>query len=238
MTILEQINKAQDDLSELKSAWGSAIAALDGIESDLKEIHQKTIEYAVRNRQKDRGEHLSNNECLEHLRQSGWWAEHELAVETKVNGAYKRGVDEGRKQAKAQADPDVCQKGSDDVWKCVEKLVSMPYTQRSEIFDGVYDILSIVQKYSPAEAAARLREYEERQNQIKTGDEVRNKLSIMDGATGFFVETLEDGCSYKVLRRDGEKISIALWAKGNCVKTGRHSDTVEKLIAEIKGGAG
>lgn len=74
----------------------------------------------------------------------------------------------------------------------------------------------------------------EKSDEIKAGDEVKNTLELMNNAVGYFIEPTNNEY-YRVLRRVDGKIDIAAWHKENCVKTGKHSDAVVQLLAEMKG---
>ena len=73
-------------------------------------------------------------------------------------------------------------KGLNDAWECIKKLVfdkndgGLTFTEIAEIFDGERLSAEILESYSASEAIAKIKEYEEKQNQadneIKVGDEV------------------------------------------------------------------
>ena len=71
-------------------------------------------------------------------------------------------------------------------------------------------------------------------DEIKVGDEVRNTLGLMDNAVGFVIGITIEG-DYNVSRYIDGKIKTGTWRRENCVKTGKHSDAIVQLLAEMKG---
>lgn len=152
-------------------------------------------------------------------------------IEQALTEAYRKGFEAGQHEATTLE----YHQGLDDAWGIIIKIASIPYAERSEIFDGQQDILSIVQKFSPSEVTAKLREYErQKADEIKVGDEVRNTLGLMDNAVGYVIGTTIEG-DYNVSRYIDGKIKTGTWRRENCVKTGKHSDAVVQLLAEMKG---
>lgn len=108
-----------------------------------------------------------------------------------INEAYQKGYDEAWAsvgECEDRVAKQAYQKGLDDAWETIIKIALIPYAQRSEIFDGQQDILSIVQKFSPSEVAAKLREYERQKAdaEIKVGD------IITDGKINYLVIDITD----------------------------------------------
>ena len=60
-------------------------------------------------------------------------------------------------------------KGFEDGWEQIRKIFSMDDLDRSEIFDGYYDIGRILDIYTGAEALQKIREYEEKKNVEEKG---------------------------------------------------------------------
>ena len=151
-----------------------------------------------------------------------------------IDEAYQKGFEAGQHEATTLE----YQQGLNDAWGTIIKIALIPYAERSETFDGQQDILSIMQKFSPSEVTAKLREYEQQKadDEIKVGDEVRNTLGLMDNAVGYFIGTTIEG-DYNVLRYIDGKIKTGTWRRENCVKTGKHSYAVERMVAVLKGGA-
>ena len=151
-----------------------------------------------------------------------------------IDEAYQKGFEAGQHEATTLE----YQQGLNDAWGTIIKIALIPYAERSETFDGQQDILSIMQKFSPSEVTAKLREYEQQKadDEIKVGDEVRNTLGLMDNAVGYFIGTTIEG-DYNVLRYIDGKIKTGTWRRENCVKTGKHSYAVERMVAVLNGGA-
>ena len=95
--------------------------------------------------------------------------------------AYQRGLEDGKKQAKAQAELDVCHdvekmakdnynKGLEDAWGMAKKIcgeergVGIPMEEIEKIFHvGCAD--TVIEKYSYHEVAEKLRAYEQKQKE-------------------------------------------------------------------------
>lgn len=148
-----------------------------------------------------------------------------------IDEAYQKGFEAGQHEATTLE----YQQGLNDAWGTIIKIALIPYAERSETFDGQQDILSIMQKFSPSEVTAKLREYEQQKvdAEIKAGDEVKNTLDFMDNAVGYFIEPVNNKY-YRVLRYVDGKIDIETWYKENCVRTGGHSYAVEQMYVVLK----
>ena len=146
--------------------------------------------------------------------------------------AYQKGFEAGQHEATTLE----YQQGLDDAWETIREIARTTYVQRSEIFDGLQDILSIMRKFSPSEVITKLREYEQQKTnaEIKVGDEVKNTLELMNNAVGYFIEPTNNEY-YRVLRYVNGKIDIVAWHMENCVRTGGHSYAVERMVGVMKG---
>ena len=153
-------------------------------------------------------------------------------LDKELDEAYQKGFEAGQHEATTLE----YQQGLNDAWETIIKLAHTTYAQRSETFDGLQDILSIMQKFSPSEVTAKIKAYEQREQEIKVGDEVMNTLGTMDNAVGYFFGDSSDGC-YKVLRYVDGKFKTGIWNKENCERTGKHSYAVERMVAVLKKGA-
>lgn len=182
-----------------------------------------------------------NNE-LEEAYQKGY----EVGQHETPTLEYQQGLEEGKKQAKVQAHLDVChdidrvahgnyQKGLDDAWETIIKLAHTTYAQRSEIFDGLQDILSIMQKFSPSEVAAKLREYEQQKaDEIKVGDEV---IPIDANRRPFVVVSIENNVIHGFDLADGYTPRGCHRDETRWEKTGRYFPQVAELLEAMKEGA-
>ena len=143
-----------------------------------------------------------------------------------IDEAYQKGFEAGQHEATTLE----YQQGLNDAWGIIIKIALIPYAERSEIFDGQQDILSIVQKFSPSEVAAKLREYEQQKSdEIKVGDEVDYK-----GMTKYVVTGIVDDDTICGFSLNG------LWNANTIkevTKTGRHFPQVAELLKAMKEGA-
>lgn len=165
-------------------------------------------------------------------------------ADTALEEAYQKGYDEAKRiYQNPHAESDY-QRGLNDAWEAARKIVVEPenggyaYGQLEEGF-GIRSSLKILCNMTPSEAISKIKTYEEKkkaESEIKVGDEVRNTLGLMDNAVGYVIGTTIDG-DYNVSRYIDGKIKTGTWRRENCAKTGKHSETVVQLLAEMEGGA-
>ena len=143
-----------------------------------------------------------------------------------IEEAYQKGFEAGQHEATILE----YQQGLDDAWETMNKIASIPYAKRSEIFDGQQDILSIVQKFSPSEAIDKLREYEQQKLEIKVGDEVEAYSGRAIVFCTFTDTTGNKVCNYWYPSEDRFDRDKTKKLK----KTGRHFSQVAELLKTIK----
>ena len=149
-----------------------------------------------------------------------------------IDEAYQNGYEAGQHEATTLEH----QQGLNDAWGTIIKIALIPYAERSEIFDGQQDILSIVQKFSPSEAIAKLREYEQQKaDEIKVGDEVCFVFAGGETIEPFIVFSIKDYNGKKYY--EGIQTSDGRWVGGGLkyYKTGRYFPQVEELVKAMKG---
>ena len=144
--------------------------------------------------------------------------------------AYQKGLHVGESKCEYC---DAYKGGLNDAWGTIIKIALIPYAERSEIFDGQQDILSIMQKLSPSEALTKLKAYEQQKaNEIKVGDEV---TAAWGNAVVVRKYTDKDGverCEYWYY----ENARISCDVTSNLRKTGRHFPQVAELLEAMKEG--
>lgn len=125
--------------------------------------------------------------------------------------------------------------GLNDVWECAKKLLKGEYDQykRFEIF-GNTDVDNIFTLLTGAEALAKLKKYEEEQEQkeaaeIKIGDEVTDN----DGWNGVVTWVSPDGEYMVVTLQDGSALRLK---KEHFKKTGRHFSQIEEVLKQMQEG--
>ena len=120
--------------------------------------------------------------------------------------------------------------GLNDAWECARKIVlsstrgGMPLSVIDEIFDCCNNELNVLANYSASEAIAKIKEYEEQENEIHVGDEVRhfNSLGVVVKANNY---------SICVLTIDRNYITVD---KMNLEKTGRYFPQIEEVLEQIR----
>lgn len=116
-----------------------------------------------------------------------------------IEEAYQKGFEAGSHEATTLE----YEQGLNDAWGTIIKIALIPYAERSEIFDGQQDILSIVQKFSPSEVAAKLREYEQQK-----ADEIKVSDIITDGKINYLVIDITDKSYVALQGTDFEPVYI------------------------------
>ena len=154
-----------------------------------------------------------------------------------IDEAYHKGFEAGQHEATTLE----YRQGLNDAWECARKLFSeMSDTEINLVFPQEWNNggFKALMALHPQDAIDRIKAHEEQQkaDEIKVGDEVRNTSGLMDNAVGYVVGATIEG-DYNVSRYNDGKIKTGTWRKENCVKTGKHSDTFVRLLAEMEGGA-
>lgn len=162
----------------------------------------------------------------------------------KLVDAYRDGLNDGKKQAKAQAQLDVAhdienvakinyQKGLEDAWDAARKIVTWP--DRSLVNSDTFDLdpgENIFTKYSASEAITKLRVYEEKQkadDEIKVGDEVINNTT---GTKGILLEPETEDLLATVIVPNNRWNTFNI-SHINLTKTGRHFN-IESIFEEMQ----
>ena len=136
--------------------------------------------------------------------------------------AYNRGYNRGYKEGEENGRKD----GLIEAWECMRAVVKMPYVLRSDVFDpGHTDFMSIIEKYTPQEAIAKLKAYEEEKYRIHVGDEVVSKNSSIK-----FIVTNIDDETVTMLSSDGQCAITHMIESFK--RTGRRFD-IQTILKEI-----
>lgn len=161
-------------------------------------------------------------------------------LDMELDEAYQSGFEAGSHEATTLE----YQQGLDDAWEMAKRIAlvkidkNCPYFTVAELkkIFGCSTYQSVFDTYSAPEAIEKVKAHEQQKAdaEIVAGDEVKNTLELMNNAVGYFIEPTNNEY-YRVLRYVNGKIDIVAWNKENCVKTGKHSDAVVQLLAEMKG---
>lgn len=158
----------------------------------------------------------------------------------------KEAYEEGKKQAKAQAELDVCHDiekvakenykvGLGDAWEAVGKIYNMCSDVRHKIFKENL-IRKILSDYTASEAIEKLKAYEQEQEEIKVGDEVERILNGEVDSKAVFLE--EDKGYYHCLFWTGRFFTTLSYPKKQFRKTGRHFPEIDAVIEKMRGEQG
>ena len=124
-------------------------------------------------------------------------------------------------------------RGLNDAWEAARKIVcdeSFDASTLMHIFNRRSGFDSIFGGFSASEAIAKLKAYEEKQNdKIEVGDTVDLKDAVSDKGGGIVTKIFDNDCCY-IVWYDG---SGGAWAKDMLVKTGKHID-IASILEEMK----
>ncbi len=105
-------------------------------------------------------------------------------------------------------------KGMNDAWELVRKLYDMKCDELENIFDVSGGLYEVIRDFTPQEALAKLKEYED--SKIEVGDVVK-----LNGTFCTYVVTViqeeSDGMYYCGISKNGR-----WFAQNNVTKTGKH----------------
>ena len=110
--------------------------------------------------------------------------------------------------------------GRNEVWELIKKLFEMENDKFREAFPPHTYVSSVMNTYTPQEALAKLKAYEEAQSKVVVGDVVYHD------AYGNGIMTREDEDYYNVLLENGDSMCFE---KGSVAKTGKHIDIADLL---------
>ena len=160
-------------------------------------------------------------------------------TEPDIEQVRKWAYEEGKKQAKVQAELDVChdiekvakenyKAGLADAWEAAKKIALMD-TETSENVTGYFGLFRIMDNLTASEAIAKIKEYEDGKKEYRVGDEFEN----------------EAGQKFVVLKTDGKEIDRYIDGEGKTYvmatkyrvmrKTGRHFPEIAAVLQKMRG---
>ena len=186
-----------------------------------------------------------------------------VEVKAAYDKGYKQGFHDGEgsylvSKKKEKEAIEAYQKGLDDAWKCLRKILDRHEDgMQAEVFGTKY-YPDILEKYSASEAIAKIREYEEKQAkkncdncqykdkldakclfcdkeqdaEIKVGDEVIYHGAPHDGDIGVVIGSKDD---WREVRFLSSWSSIAV-SKDTLTKTGRTFPTIKMVLEAMEEG--
>ena len=161
-----------------------------------------------------------------------------------VDEAYQKGYDKGYadktnndevcKQIAKDIQDEAYQRGLDDAWEVAKKVVLNPddgglsILELNEIFNCA-TIQQVFRKYTLSEVIAKLKAYEEKQNnKFEFGDEIIG----LNGIKGCVVSKDNEGYNTMYALFDECRVPQDV-TQSNYRKTGKHYD-IEKILEEMK----
>ena len=123
------------------------------------------------------------------------------------------------------------QRGLNDAWEVVKKISRMD-TETAERITGYSSLYNIMNNITPEEAVAKVRAYEQHEQEIRIGDEVIaiDKDSVGGMYEPFIVYKISKTFVYGVGKERGSHILEITDVK----KTGRHYDIKKMLLDAIR----
>lgn len=164
-------------------------------------------------------------------------------TELDLEQVRKEAYEEGKKQAKVQAELDVChdiekvakenyKAGLADAWEAARKIAKLDSAEQKRIYGG-FGIYYIAHEFSAQEAIKKIRQYEQEREEIKIGDEVER---ILDGEVDSKAVFLEENKGYyHCLFWTGSFFSTLSYPKKQFRKTGRHFPEIAAVLEKIRG---
>lgn len=146
--------------------------------------------------------------------------------------AYQRGYENGFIAGHLKAEKsgqsfyeDGYQRGLNDAWEAARKIAYMYSEERKKVF-GENLIRKIQDIYSASEAIEKIRQYEEKQEEIQVGDEVE----AMAG-NAVVIEVIDGGQTVRYMYPD----TITGRNKAcNVTRTGRNFPEIAEVLAKMK----
>ena len=125
-------------------------------------------------------------------------------------------------------------KGLNDAWELVKKIVlkaekgGLNYNDFKNIF-GVGDYVSVLEEFTPQEALAKLKAYEEAQ--IEVGDVVAWTDFADDTFNGVVLDFKDNTDNEVVVFNENGCVDV--WKIADCKKTGKHID-IQSILEQIR----
>ena len=144
-------------------------------------------------------------------------------------------VDDKKETKEMKDENKTYEQGLSDAWEAAKKIVGevlyggFTREELQEIFGEIY-ASNIMVKFTAAEATAKIKAYEDKQKEIKVGDEVY--MNFAPNETGIVTRIYPKGKIY-IMWEDG---ACGRYDIINCKKTGRHFPQVEELLKAMKEG--
>lgn len=150
---------------------------------------------------------------------------------------YETGYEDGYNEP-GKNQQEAYQRGLADAWEAARKIVLstedgglFEYDTRKAVFGcGNYMALK---KYSVSEAIEKIRQYEQKQEEIKVGNEVKAFEKKPFIVTGFgYGDDEEDVYCHGFVTENGISTSAK---KNSCVRTGRHFSEIAAVLEKMRG---
>ena len=117
------------------------------------------------------------------------------------------------------------QRGLNDAWDVAKKISTMDSPTRDEIF-GLVITSNIIDENSAPEAIEKIQKYEQKQDEIKVGNEVNGK-----GGRGIITKISNDGDHFNVMWENG---STGYYMREDFKKTGRHFSEIAEVLRKMQ----
>ena len=117
--------------------------------------------------------------------------------------------------------------GLSHAWEAARNVVALSTADRRKVFGSEY-MYSILEKHTASEAIEKIRQYEQEQEEIQVGDEVRN---VKSGWTAVVTRISDDDC---LTLMDGNGAIADGYEITRFTKTGRHFPKLVALQEEMR----
>lgn len=121
--------------------------------------------------------------------------------------------------------------GLNEAWELARKMYQFNPINNKQLCEELYDMgfNEFICSTTASEAIKQVKEYKEKQEEIKIGDEVTDD----DGWNGVVTWIDPDGEYLIILQKDGTALH---WKKESFKKTGRHFTEIEEVLKQMQEG--
>ena len=144
---------------------------------------------------------------------------------------YETGYEDGYNEP-GKNQQEAYQRGLSDAWEAARKLWEIDISTLHKIFYKETR-MDCYMYYTATEAVAKIREYEDKQEEIKVWDEVKAFEKKPFIVTGFgYGDDEEDVYCYGFVTENGISTSAK---KSSCVRTGRRLHGIDEVLEKMRG---
>jgi len=176
---------------------------------------------------------------LEDMRNDELFTTVVVGIQILRDNEHKQGYEDGKADTPftdtEEAEEKAYNRGLNDMWEVIKKVMEnedkggYSIKMLRKLF-GSYDVYNITHNYTPEEALAKIKEYEDKQEQFAVGDEV---YSDAFDDKGIITHITADKVSCVCIICNGSTMMKV--GTNGLHKTGRHFPEIAEVLAELRG---